>query len=156
VIINTEPSFVLHKTEICSVVIGINVSVGLVFMFRNTVSPLHFSILSSYVDVINSNEKTSSNTRFEVLTAVWLRIQVFWQVALCYVVHGPQCFEGTWWLYIQGFSGPRRILFLWLLSVIQRHKSVFQIIVKISNNIIREYSSKILAIFSHAQGSCSG
>jgi len=70
VIINTEPSFVLHKTEICSVVIGINVSVGLVFMFRNTVSPLHFSILSSYVDVINSNEKTSSNTRFEVLTAV--------------------------------------------------------------------------------------
>jgi hypothetical protein len=50
-------------------------------MLRNTAGPLHFGILSSYVDVIDTNE-TSSNTRFEVLTVVWLRIQVFWQVTL--------------------------------------------------------------------------
>jgi hypothetical protein len=117
--------------------------------------PLHFDILSSYVDVITTNENTSSNTRFEVLTAAWLRIQVFWQVTQCYMVHGSQCFEGPWWLYIQGFSSTR-IPLLSLLSVMQRHKSVFQIIVKISNSMIIEYSSKILAIFSHVQSSCSG
>ena len=111
----------------------------------------------SGVHVEKHQRNTSSNTRFEVLTAVWLRIQVFWQVTLCYVVvHGSQCFEGPWWLYIQGFRSPRRILLLGLLSVMQRHKSVFQIIMKIGNNIITEYSSKILPIFSHAQSSCSG
>lgn len=102
-------------------------------------------------------QNTSSNTRFEVLTAVWLWIQVFWQVTLCYVIHDSQCSEGPWWLYIQGFSSPQKILLLlWLLSVMQRHKSVLQIIMKISNTIIIECSSKILAIFSHDHSSCSG
>jgi hypothetical protein len=40
----------------------LNVSVGLVFMLRNTADPLHFGILSPYVDVINTN-KTHPQTQ---------------------------------------------------------------------------------------------
>jgi len=48
--------------------------------------------------------------RFQVLTVVLLRIQVFWDVALCCWVSGSQHLKGTWCLHRQGSSRAWRIL----------------------------------------------
>jgi len=43
--------------------------------------------------------KTYLNMRFEVLTAVMLKIQVFWDVTLCHWVSGCQCSEEPYCLH---------------------------------------------------------
>jgi hypothetical protein len=46
---------------------------------------------------------------FEVFAVVWLRIMVFWDVALCHWVTGCLCSEGKYCLHYQGLNGLRRI-----------------------------------------------
>jgi hypothetical protein len=53
--------------------------------------------------------KTTMETRFEVLTVVWLRIQVFQDVMLCHWASGSWCFKGSWHLHLHALSSPRRI-----------------------------------------------
>jgi hypothetical protein len=45
----------------------------------------------------NNNNKTTTTihaVRLEILTAVLLRIRIFWDVMLCWWASGSHCFEG--------------------------------------------------------------
>jgi hypothetical protein len=47
---------------------------------------------------------------FKILTAVALRIHVFWNVMQCEWVSGFQCFKGAYYLHLQWSSNPRTLV----------------------------------------------
>ena len=74
-----------------------------------------------------------STVRFEVITGVLLRMEVFWDMTLCHWASGFWYFTGLWGLHFEGTSGP-----VYLDSLVLKTRELWSF--KTSGHLSQEHS----------------